>query len=241
MWTWSTTKGAYTEGVSHAGQMIFINDDLADPTTLTPTHTAPDAAGEGFVTLKVMSGDPPAETGVADNRKIIIYEDHLARVRDTFGVGTFGGGPRPHYESTWTFRKFNTTITMPGYWNCHGGTWHIYDGSHANGLAGDIPDWEVVASEVYPLDAEKKARIHAACDRGYIVAYYVNTGALAHSQTVLTGTTTYGANNIPVTDEHGGMPIHDEGWTWAESEAGVWAENVNEVFQPVTVKVLKRP
>lgn len=99
----------------------------------------------------------------------------------------------------------------------------------------------MLAEVQLPMDATKIKKIQDACARGNIVVYYTNDGTLAHSQTVWSGSTTYGANNEPVTATHGGVPGADESYKWAESSAGRWADNCNAAFQPMTVKVFKRP
>ena len=58
---------------------------LTGDTTSSPTHTAPASAGEGMLTLKAMIGS--LDTGLKEQRKVKIYEDHLARDYANFGTG----------------------------------------------------------------------------------------------------------------------------------------------------------
>jgi hypothetical protein len=212
---------------------------LANDTTATPTHTSPATEGQGTLTLKAMIG--ATDTGCKDERKLKIYKDHLARDRENFGHNTrcseWAG-------SKWTFTRFNVTITMPNDWNCHGSTRHMYDGTgngwyNAGALPPPIDGWaqkgtSIVIPYADRLDPIDWSAYGIALERGDVVAYYSADNVLQHSQTVLSGTTTYGANNRL----HDGDPLQ---WFWYESEAGRYMQDHPESRYPITVKVLNRP
>jgi hypothetical protein len=116
-----------------------------------------------------------------------------------------------------------------------------FTGGGGTGATATAKVFTKVAEVTLPMDAAKIATINAACQRGDIVVYYTSAGDLAHSQTVWSESTTYGANNEPLTATNGGVPWKDEAWKWAESAAGRWADNGNASFQPFVVKVYRRP
>lgn len=215
---------------------------LTNDTTPTPTHTPPAAPGEGTLRLTGMNGG--TEASCKDEKKVKIYEVHLARDFDNFGVGRSCSGP-------WTFTKYGATIKMPNTWNCHGSTRHLYDGS-GTGSAGPSE----VSFLLNPARLKKIVTVThtetgggshpplGPLERGDIVAYYTASGQLAHTQTCTgNGNETYGANNVPV--RFPGLPGVDEAWQWATSPAGDWANNIKkDLFPgatPFTIKVFSKP
>ena len=223
---------------------------LANDTTATPTHTPAAAAGQGKLTLVGTASGNPASC--IDEKEIKIYEDHLARDRENFGIGT-------NCKGNWTFTRFGVTPPMT-HWNCHGGTRHIYNGT---GTGSESP-----ARIAFLLQAGRRKRTVTvthkiagggshpplgALNRGDIVAYYTApigipaVSQLAHTQTCTgSGTETYGANNKPV--NFPGRPNVDEAWEWAASPAGDWANNIKlgllvggGVVTPFTIKVFSKP
>jgi hypothetical protein len=97
---------------------------LTNATSPAPRHTEPNAAGEGVLKLTGMNG---ATAGSCEAQKRIkVYQDHLARDRDNFGVGISCGA---NGSASWRFTHLGATIDMPTPWNCHGGTLHIHNGS----------------------------------------------------------------------------------------------------------------
>jgi hypothetical protein len=216
---------------------------LTSPTSNTPTHVAPAAAGDGNLTLTGVNGTTPASC--TDRRRIRIYLDHLARDQENYGVGTSCRGP------TWTFTRFGATISMSGQWNCHGGTRHIYNGtgsgSEGPGGVAFLLDPSRLKNTVHVTHTPTGGGTHPPLGplvRGDIVAYYTGSGDLAHTQTCTgNGTETYGANNVPVAFP--GRPNLDEAWRWSTSTAGDWANNIREnIFPgatPFTIKVFSRP
>jgi hypothetical protein len=221
---------------------------LSTLTSCSPTHTAPASAGQGTLTLTGALGGTPASC--TDNKRIKIYEDHLARDFENFGTGISCGNPL-HSNSSWTFTRFGATITMPGSWNCHGGTSHIYNGGGSGSLGpsgvAHLFDPSRLKRTVTVTHTPTGGGSHpslGSLSRGDIVAYFTANGDLAHTQTCTgNGNETYGANNVPVSFP--GRPGVDEAWQWATSPAGDWANNIKkDIFPgatPFTIKVFSKP
>jgi hypothetical protein len=176
-------------------------------------------------------------TGVIETRKVKIYQDHLERDYANFGTGG-------SCVNNWKITTFNVNPQpVMGDWNCHGSTWHHWNGS-GTGSMSTLP----------PVGSPKKIVVvsHQAggggthpplgtLNRGDIVAYYQANGPLMHSQTCTGNGTTYGANNEPL--PYPGAPS-DQSWKWATSTAGDWANNLwlpGTGIMPVTIKVYDKP
>jgi len=209
---------------------------LTDDTTATPDHTAPATEGQGMLTLKAMMDT--TDTGLKDERKVKIYKDHLARDYANFETG---GSCEPGWKVT-TFNVDPQPVMSE--WNCHGSTWHHWDGSGTGNMT-TLP----------PVGSPKKTVVvtHQAggggthpplgtLNRGDIVVYYDVSGNKMHSQTCTgSGTGTYGANNEPL--PYPGAPS-DQSWKWATSPAGDWANDLwlpGWGIMPVTIKVYDKP
>jgi len=212
---------------------------LANDTTSTPTHSAPASPGEGMLELKAMIDT--TDTGIKEKRKVKIYEDHLARDYANFETGGY-------CINNWEVTTFNVDPQpVMNDWNCHGSTWHHWDGS-GTGWATSLP----------PVGSPKKTVVVThllggggshpplgTLNRGDIVAYYMASGPvpLMHSQTCTgNGTDTYGANNDPLS--YPGRAGVDESWKWATSTAGDWANDLwlpGTGIMPVTIKVYDKP
>lgn len=225
---------------------------LSNDTIPTPNHSPPVTEGEGVLTLMAMEGTLRCHS---DTRKIKIYQDHLARDYDNFGVGI-------RTQGKWKFTKYGVTIWMANVWNCHGGSYHIAVGKTAAGSgncsSGNMQallDSYTIKKEVQVTHGELGNGTHpplGPLKRGDIVAYYAATGKsmadrLMHTQTCTgNGTETYGANNEPLT-----FPGNSEcqSWKWAISPAGDWANHVQLnlgasigfPITPVTIRVYRRP
>jgi len=203
---------------------------LTSDTSATPTHTAPSAAGEGLLKLTGMDGGAPASC--KDQKKLKIYQDHLARDRDNFGVGISCEGP-------WTFTKYGATITMAITWNCFGSTDHIYNGS-GTGYTPSVNIANGWTKTTYnsPISASDWASINASLRRGDVVSFWSDDGsggfAAQHSHTCISGTTMYGANNEPVIRPTG----HPATWKWFETTSQTYYTNVNS--NPRTRDLLTR-
>ena len=216
---------------------------LTNDTSPSPTHTAPASIGEGDIKLEGINDKGKACCN--DKKKVKIYKDHLERDYENFGTGTSCKGP------TWKFTRFGAEITMMDQWNCHGGTLHVYDG-RGNGSAGPSAISSLLAKAklkktvtvTHTIDGKGTHPPLGSLDRGDIIAYYIESGALAHTQTCTgNGTDTYGANNIPV--KFPGIPFIDEAWKWAISAAGDWANKIKkDLFPgatPFTIKLFQKP
>jgi len=209
---------------------------LTNETTATPTHVAPSTAGQGTLTLKAMHGT--TDTGCKDEKKVKIYEDHLARDYENFGTGISCSG-------NWQFTKFNVTITMGNTWNCHGSTSHAYNGTYNSANVGQPwLSWSVKKVVVVNHDSNGNGTHDSlgTLERGDVVAYFSPNGrpydppniadlpywVMQHSQTCIgNGTDTYGANNEP--KSYPGAPGQGQSWKWAISTAGDWG---NHIWQP---------
>ena len=219
---------------------------LANATSCTPTHTEPNAEGEGVLKLTGVSGTIVG--GCEESKTLKIYQDHLARDYDNFGVGISCGA---NGSDPWSFEHLGAKIDMPGAWNCHGGTKHIYNGggSGNTGPSGvsSLLDPSRLKKTVQVTHTSSGGGTHPSLgklNRGDIVAYFTGAGDLAHTQTCTgNGDETYGANNVPV--KFPGRPRVDEAWQWATSTAGDWANDIKEnLFQgatPFTIKVFSKP
>jgi hypothetical protein len=200
---------------------------LNSQTILNPVHTPPDSAGDGILQFKA---DKDGQKTLLGKRKVVVYQDHLARDRANFGVGGNCAGPPDN--PTWPVAagqadqlpyKLEYNVIMDHSWNCHGSVWHMYCGNGtgwcdaAVGLPG-TKQWEVNEGESL-----------GNYQRGWIIAYYDKDDILMHSQMVLdSGDTTYGANNEP-------MQGTTESWKWAESRAGKWTENAAASYRPIKI------
>ncbi len=154
---------------------------LANGTSLQPTHSAPTAAGEGNVTLQGMHGGSAA--GCTDRKRIKIYRDHLARDFENFGTGISCGNPLG--VSTWTFTRFGATISMPGSWNCHGGTRHLNNGggNGSTGLSGvsylfDPSRLKATVTVTHTLTGGGSHPPLGSLSRGDIVVCFTDAGEL---------------------------------------------------------------
>jgi hypothetical protein len=191
--------------------------DLTGATSEEPWHIPPDEAGAGTLTLKAAytyTGGTHVLDCSAKTTGILIYDDHLARDMANFQVGTTC-----------------TNFTMPNgsrpiSFNCHASTVHTSDG----GWIWDWRDaydyfigWEVVfASPIttYGLSLPP-------LERGDKVFYMTMTTdhngrpIMQHSQTVMSGISTWGANNEPITYTPGD-PVPGETWKFALSDVGTY-------------------
>ena len=79
--------------------------------------------GDGKLVLSGMKGS--TASSCTAEKEIKIYADHLARDRENFGMGISCGS---NGSNPWRFTYRGATVDMPGPWNCHGGTLHIYNG-----------------------------------------------------------------------------------------------------------------
>lgn len=219
---------------------------LTNPDSCTPTHTEPNAAGEGDLQLTGMNGTTAGACQA--QKKFKIYQDHLARDRDNFGVGISCGA---NGSNRWRFTHLGARITMSRAWNCHGGTLHIYNGG-GSGNTGPrgvafLFNASRLKNTVLVTHTPTGEGSHPALGplvRGDIVAYFTGSGDLAHTQTCTgNGTETYGANNVPV--RFPGRPRLDEAWQWSTSTAGDWANDIKtNLFPgatPFTIKVFSKP
>jgi len=210
---------------------------LTNDTTASPTHTAPSAESEGTLTLKAMFGT--IDTGLKDEREVKIYKDHLARDYASFGTGG-------SCKSGWKVETFNVDPKpVMGAWNCHGSTWHHWNGS-GTGLATTLPSLGTPKKTVVVTHQSGGGGTHPSLgtlNRGDIVVYYTAQPLLMHSQTCTgNGTETYGANNEPLS--YPGMPVTNESWKWATSTAGDWANDLwlpGTGIMPVTIMVYDKP
>jgi hypothetical protein len=193
---------------------------LTNPATCSPTHAEPAAAGEGTLTLTGTIGGSPASC--TDNKRIKIYQDHLARDNDNFGVGINCTGP-------WTFTKYGVTITEPSTWNCFGSVDHHYNGS-GSGYTDSVNVPLGWANTVYdaPLTAANWAAINAGLHRGDVVSFWSGSPAggfsAEHAHTSKGGTAMYGANNEPAIRSVG-LPLAT--WKWFETTSETYFNNVN--------------
>jgi hypothetical protein len=211
---------------------------LTDDTTATPTHAAPAAEGEGMLELKAMIGT--TDTGIEEERKVKIYEDHLARDYANFETGG-------SCLATWYVETFNVDphVAM-GTWNCHGSTWHHWNGSGTGNMM-TLPPVGSPKKTVVVTHLSGGGGSHpplGTLNRGDIVVYYQANGPKMHSQTCTgNGTETYGANNEPLS--YPGAPVVNESWKWATSTAGDWANDLwlptYPGIMPVTIKVYDKP
>lgn len=173
--------------------------------TATPTHVAPIAAGEGILIFEGTDGTTAICTA---KKEVKIYQDHLARDRDNFGVGISCSG-------TWQFQKYGVSVTMNDTWNCFGSVDHSYNGS-GNGYVDsvNIPQgWNTQTYEA-PITSSHWNAIRALLTRGDVVSFWSDDGmgghSAQHAHTCIGGTTMYGANNEPVIQPTG----YPATWRW---------------------------
>lgn len=97
----------------------------------------------------------------------------------------------------WEITTFNVDPhPVMNDWNCHGSTNHACDGSgngNSSGLSSVITSWNQNVFNT-PINW---SNVQAVLDRGDVVAYYAGS-SLQHSATCINSTTTWGANNEPV-------------------------------------------
>jgi hypothetical protein len=183
---------------------------LTNITTATPTHAAPANLGEGILTLRIKYNGNL--TGVKDEKKVKIYQDHLDRDHATFPLGNDCGQKSTPDLHPWSFRNFNVNINMPWRWNCHGSTNHACEGSGI-GSSGDVSEtikgWEHTRYE-HPINWNN---VVAELDRGDVIAFYDGL-FIQHSHTCIGGSSMFGANNEAISGE--------ETWIWDECTSEDW-------------------
>ena len=187
---------------------------LANDTNATPTHTAPATEGEGMLTLKAMIDT--ADTGLKDEKQVKIYKDHLERDYVNFETGG-------SCDAGWKVTTFNVD-PQPSMtkWNCHGSTNHACDGSgngSSSGLSSVITGWNKDTFN----DPINWSSVQAVLDRGDVVAYYAGS-SLQHSATCINSTTTWVANNEPVSGP--------ETWKWYLATPPDWWNNAGTSNPP---------
>lgn len=193
---------------------------LANDTSAAPTHAAPAAAGEGI--LRLVGVHAATEASCHDTKKIKIYQDHLARDRDNFGVGINCAG-------AWTFTKYGATITEPTIWNCFGSVDHAYNGSGSGYTPSvNVPSgWNTTIYDA-PISAQVWATIAGSLHRGDVVSFWSGSAMVGysaqHAHTSLGGATMYGANNEPAIRQ---PPAHPATWRWFETTSETYYNNVN--------------
>lgn len=194
---------------------------LTDDTTATPTHAAPDTEGEGMLELKAMIGT--TDTGIEEDRKAKIYEDHLARDYANFETGG-------SCLATWYVETFNVD-PKPGMstWNCHGSVWHAYNGS-GTGNSGSTVGW---SQTPYPTPSTTDwTTIQSGLSRGDVVSFWSGSPGsydLQHSHTCRgSSTNMYGANNEPSVDFDNTPPAT---WKWYECSSKDYYDAVNAASQ----------
>ncbi len=228
---------------------------ITGDTTNAPTHRAPAAAGEGFLTLKAMVGTE--DTGVNKTRKLKIYDDHLARDMENFETDGL-------CSPNWNVTTFNVEYPGPnmGHWNCHGSTRHAFDGTYnGNNTGQPWLSWSVktVVVTTHGSSGNGSHPSLGTLDRGDVVAYFSPNGkpynppnisdlsswTMQHSQ-ACTGNSdeTYGANNKPKT--YPGAPGQGQSWRWATSPAGDWATHIWQpslqgAYVPFIIVVFDKP
>jgi hypothetical protein len=199
--------------------------------TATPTYKATEVASSITLTL-----DP--DVCGAKTRQLETFQDHLARDYANFETGG-------SCKAGWKVTTFNVNPQpVMSKWNCHGSTWHHWNGS-GNGLSSTLPPVGDPKKTVVVTHKPGGGGTHpplGALNRGDIVAYYQANGPLMHSQTCTgNGTETYGANNETL--PYPGAPS-DQSWKWATSTAGDWANDLwlpGTGIMPVTIKVYNKP
>ena len=163
--------------------------------------------------------------GMFEERTVKVYKDHLARDYENFVIGD-------SCDTGWKVRTFNVQPqpTM-SKWNCHGSTNHAYNGSgtgSSSGLAVDITGWH---RNTFTPPISWTA-VQAVMARGDVVAYYAGL-VIQHSATCLDGSTTWGANNEPVSGP--------ETWRWATASPQLWWNNAgtgNPPFPDCTLLIV---
>jgi hypothetical protein len=168
-----------------------------------------------------------------DNKRIKIYQDHLARDRENFGVGISCGEPPP-----WSFTRFGATISMPDTWNCFGSVDHHYNGSGSGYTPSvNVPSgWSQTVYDA-PISAANWSTITSSLRRGDVVSFWSGGPmghAAQHAHTSLGAATMYGANNEPAI-RSSGVPAT---WKWFETTSETYFNNVNS--HPRTSGLLTR-
>ena len=195
---------------------------LSDDTTDTPDHTAPATEGQGMLKLKAMFDT--TDTGFKEERKVKIYKDHLERDYVNFETGG-------SCDVGWKVTTFNVDPQpVMIKWNCHGSTNHACDGSGnggSSGLSSVITNWNKDTFNA-PINW---SNVLAVLDRGDVVAYYADS-SLQHSATCINSTTTWGANNEPVSGT--------ETWKWYLATPQNWWNNagINNPPMPDCTKII---
>ena len=212
-----------TPSVSYKWTLDAAAGTLTDDTTDTPDHTAPATEGQGMLTLKAMIDT--TYTGLKDERKVKIYKDHLERDKTNFETGG-------SCDVGWKVTTFNVDPQpVMIKWNCHGSTNHACDGSgngNSGGLSSVVTNWNKDTFDVLPINW---SNVLAVLDRGDVVAYYAGS-SLQHSATCINSTTTWGANNEPVSGP--------ETWKWYLATPQNWWNNagINNPPMPDCTKII---
>ena len=180
---------------------------LSSTTVPSPTHTEPASPGEGILELEAVYSGTPTE--IVEERKPKIYQDHLARDYANFGTGG-------SCVNNWKVTTFNVNPQpVMANWNCHGSTNHAcsgYGSGSSGGLSSELMSWSQ-----NPFNAPINwSNVQALLDRGDVVAYYAGS-SLQHSATCINSTTTWGANNDPVSGP--------ETWKWYLASPQDWWNN----------------
>jgi hypothetical protein len=167
---------------------------LANTTSSTPTHSPPAAAGEDWLTLEATQGG--IGTGCTSQRKLKVYEDHLARDYDNFGTS------QSCLAGTWS-TPFGS-IEMDEAWNCHGSCQHATDNGAGPGTYGwasptiTFKSWPVMITYTnFPADW---AAVATNLARGDVVTFFEksNPGDGLHSHICLgSSSQMWGARNNP--------------------------------------------
>lgn len=192
-------------------------------TGATPTHnppsTAPIQGTNGTITLEAMNGT--TATGCKAETDAVVYLDHLARDYKNFGPN------QSCNAGTWS-TPFGP-ISMD-CWNCHGSTMHLYDGSGDGDEFGSV----VTSTFAYVTNCiieyeDRTNNVPLSLARGDVIVYYNATydtnnvltgyGGPEHSQTALSGTDAYGANNTQQQEYPEPPPST---WKWYVDKAGHW-------------------
>ena len=204
---------------------------LTSETTANPTYNPPNSiTGESVEGTLDLDG--------ATQKKIIVYEDHLAR--DMYNFGSSQSCDPGNWDV-----GFGITHAM-GQWNCFGSVQHAFDGT-GRGYSGLLPDkvvddWPSKAYAFGDPDAITAAQL---LNRGDIVAFYVSncsgvpTDLLQHAATA-TGQNgrLWGANNV-LFDSNG-----NAAWRFAQRSVGYLMYDIRKNFPSCSrfyIVIYKRP
>ena len=223
---------APTSSYSYQWDLTPGGGTLSDKTEYIPDYSLPPSSGTGTLTLKAMNGSNP--TGIESSKDVIIYQDHIARDYDNFGVD------KTCQAGIWETPYADITMEL---WNCHGSTYHMYNGSGTgyNEEEDDFEDfvltWNKEAEYSNP-SASEWSIIESTLDRGDIVAfyggYYSTQEDLQHSHTCRGSyRQMYGANNSPSIVFSTSSPYITPSWKWYECSSKDYYDGVNAAFQSV--------